>query len=288
MDKHFPYNVTDELGEVLFSEERCPGVYFISCTPKTDTGLPCEFYIIEKRANAISSEVKRMGRLLADNPDLLAYALEDVSGGQKIVEYEACKFCVMRGMPLPEGVTLQSLAMDGMETNPEYFGLYPIPYRTPWGYTLRHKVIDNGVYWIETDQCRRVLAICYTLHDELSDAVRELGVQERRDREEGLDNTMGYLFYPKESSCIPIFELMQARPHWESSGIIKPKALENAIWRYFPEYAANYNLQEASGQHDLAGLLLNDLKIPVDLTRSNEKMIAMSPDMDTEFCTLME
>lgn len=288
MDKRFPYDVTDELGEVQFCEEQCPGVYFISCTPKVNKGLCSEFYIIEKGTQAIPNEVKRMGRQLEHNPELLAYALEDVSGGQKIVAYEAGKFRIMHGLSLPEGISLNSIALDGMETNPEYFGTYPVPSRTPLGYTLRHKAIDNGVYWIETDQCRRVLAVCSILCDELSDAACALAVHERSDKEEGLTDTITYLFFTKEASCIPVYELMQARKHWWTSGIINRQALENAVWRSYPEYAASYNLQEAAGQHDMLGLLLNDLNIPADLTHSDEHMIAISPNADTEFCTLME
>ena len=284
MDRQFPYDVTDELGEVQFCEEQCPGVYFISCIPKVNKGLCREFYIIEKGTQTIPGEVKRMGLQLAHTPELLAYALEDASGGQKIVAYEASKFRVMHGHPLPEGTTLRGIALDGMETNPEYFGTYPVPARTPLGYTLRHKAIDNGVYWIETDHCRRVLAVCSILQDELSAAACALAVQERGDQGEGL----AYLFFTKETSCIPVYELMQARRNWWASGIINKQALENAIWRGYPEYAASYNLQEIAGQHDMPGLLLNDLNIPAGLTHSDEHMIAISPDADTEFCTLME
>ncbi len=288
MDKQFPYDVTDELGEVQFCEEQCPGVYFISCIQKVNKGLCREFYIIEKGTCAIPGEAKRMGRQLAYTPDLLAYALEDVSGGQKIIEYEASKFRVMHGLALPEGVTLYDIALDGMETNPEYFGTYQVPSHTPLGYTLRHKAIDNGVYWIETDQCCRVFAVCSILCDELSDAACALAAQECSNKKGSLAHMMDYLFFTKQASCIPVYELMLARKHWWTSGVINRQALENAIWCSYPEYAANHNLQETAGQHDMLGLLLNDLNIPADLTHSDEHMIAISPNADTEFCTLME
>lgn len=281
MEQQFPYDVTDELGEVQFQEKLCPGVYFISCIPKEDAGLCREFYIVEGGASAIPRTIKKLGRKLEDNPTLLAYALEDVSGGQKIIEYESSKYRVMHGADLSEGVTLRSLAMDGMETNPEYFGTYPVPPHTPLGYTLRYKVIDNGVYWVETDQCCRVLAVCGVLCEELSDAAEKLAFGKPT-------SALDYLFFTKEASCIPIFELMQARPQWWTSGIINKEALENAIWRNYPEYAANYNLQEAAGQHDMVGSLLNDLNIPAELSHSDKRMIALSPEAGTEFFTLME
>lgn len=288
MDKQFPYDVTDELGEVQSYEEVYPGIYFISCIPKGDGELCSEYYVIRKETTAISAGVRKMGRQLAGNPDLLAYALEDVAGGQKIIEYESSKLRVMRSLPLPEGVTLRSLAMDGMEVNPEYFGTYPVPSRTPWGYTLRHKAIDNGVYWIETDQCCQILALGYILHDELSDTARNLGVLESRDKEDGLENTMGYLFFSQKASCVPIFELMQARSWWEQSGIIKRAALENAVWKYYPEYAAHYNLQESSGRHDMTNLLMNSLGECVELSANDAKMISISAEAGVNFCTLME
>lgn len=288
MDKQFPYDVTDELGEVKSYEELYPGIYFLSCIPKTDAGLCSEYYVIKKETAAISAGVKKMGRQLADNPDLLAYALEDVAGGQKIIEYESSKLRVMHGLPLPEGVTMRSLAMDGMEVNPEYFGVYPVPSRTPWGYTLRHKAIDNGVYWIETDQCCQILALGYIHHDELSDAAWNLGVQESRDKDEGLENTMGYLFFSQKASCVPIFELMQARSWWEQSGIIKRAALENAVWKYYPEYAAHYNLQETSGRHNMTGLLMSSLGECAELSANDAKMISISAEAGISFCTLME
>lgn len=281
MNQEFPYNVTDELGEVQFHEKLCPGVYFISCVPKEGAGLCSEFYIVEEGTPTIPNTVKNLGRKLEDNSTLLAYALEDVSGGQKIIEYEASKYRIMHGDDLPKGVTLWSLSMDGMETNPEYFGTYPIPANTPLGYTLRHKAIDNGVYWIETDRCLRILAVCGVLCDELSDAAEHLALR-------GPDHMLDRLFFTKETSCIPIFELMQTRPQWRTSGVINIEALENAIWRYYPEYAANYNFQEAAGQHDIVGSLLNDFNIPSELSHSDKRMIALSPEAGTEFFALME
>ena len=38
-----------------------------------------------------------------------------------------------------------------------------MPLHTPRGNTVRHKRLLNGVYWIETDQCRELLAVCYPI-----------------------------------------------------------------------------------------------------------------------------
>lgn len=283
MDAYFPYDVEDELGEVQFFAEECPGVYFLSC--QQDGNFCNEFYAVEKTAPMISPRVKRMGQRLESCPDLLIYRVEDISGGQKIVEYEVSKYRVMNGLPLPDGVTLLSIAVDGMEANPEYFGTYPVPRHTPWGETLRHATIDNGVYWIETDQCRCILGVCSILRDELSDAAHKLAIHECPGGEgKGM---MDYLFFPKEASCIPIFELMQCRRHWEDSCINK-MALENAIWHHYPEYAAIYNAQEAAGQHSIIDALIGSMEGDMEPTSFDEQMIALYPKAGTDFCTLLD
>lgn len=277
MDDRFPRDVEGELGEIQFFSEECPGVYVLSC--RQDEG-PCrEFYLVEETASMIPPGVKELGRRLASCPDLLAYEIENPSGGQKIVEYEVNKFRASQGLPLPDGVTLRDIALDGMELNPEYFGTFPVPSVTPWGCTLRHKAIDNGVYWLETEGSPRVLALCGILEDALSDAARKLA-------EPGAGE--GYLFFQERASCIPLFELMQLYPQWGNSSRIDRKALENAIWRYYPEYAVQYNAQEAAGQHSLMGLTFRSLGDQVDLSASAKQMIALSPGVGTNFCALLE
>lgn len=32
-------------------------------------------------------------------------------------------------------------------------------FQTPWGYTLRYRPLDAGIYWVETDQCVEVLVV---------------------------------------------------------------------------------------------------------------------------------
>lgn len=277
MERRFPHDIEAELGEIQFFKEECPGVYILSC--RREGGLCHEFYIVEETAPMISAGAKNLGRRLRTCPNWLIYALEDISGGQKIVEYEAGRFRSAHGLPLPEGVTLHSLAMDGMELNPEYFGTFPVPTMTPWGPTLRHRTIDNGVYWLETQRENRVLALYSILHDTLSDAAGKLA--ERLDREEDC------WFFPERASCIPLFELMQIHRSWETSRIDR-RALENAIWRCYPEYAAAYNAREAVGHHSLTGLVLRSLGEEAEISALEERMITLSPDAGTDFCTLLD
>lgn len=278
MDHCFPYDVEEELGEIQFFTEECPGVYVLSC--RRDEG-PCrELYIVEETASMIPPGVKKLGRRLLSYPDLLVYEIENPSGGQKIVEYEVNKFRAAQGLPLPEGVTLRDIALDGMELNPEYFGTFPVPWMTPWGCTLRHKAIDNGVYWLETEGSPRVFALCCILEDTLSDAARGLA-----ERCGGAGE--GYLFFQERASCIPLFELLQLYPQWDPSCVDR-RALENAVWRDYPEYAIQYNAQEAAGQHSLTGLVFRSLGDQVDLSASAKQMIALSPDVGTDFCALLD
>lgn len=277
MERDFLQGIEAELGELRFCREECPGVYSLSC--RREGELCREYYLVRETAPMISAGAKKLGRRLRSCPGWLAYALEDLSGGQKIVEYEAGRFRSAHGLPLPEGVTLHSIAMDGMELNPEYFGTFPVPAVTPWGPTLRHRAIDNGVYWLETQRESRVLALHPLLRDTLSDAAGKLV--------EYLDGEGGFCFFPERASCIPVFELMQLHRHWEASSIHR-RALENAIWRCYPEYAAAYNAREAVGGHSLTGLVLRSLGEEAETSALEEQMITLSPGAGTDFCTLLD
>lgn len=86
-------------------------------------------------------------------------------------------------------------ALYGMEKHPEYFGEYPVPGITPRGYTVRHKKIINGVYWLETDHCEEMLAVCYPIWQaDITVPEQNLGEQLEHDRMQGIENTFGYLF----------------------------------------------------------------------------------------------
>jgi len=69
---------------------------------------------------------------------------------------------------LPEGRTIHEIVALGRKVHPEYFGAFPVPQLTPWGYTLGHMVLTNGLYWIETNTFQKVLAVCFPMYDELS------------------------------------------------------------------------------------------------------------------------
>ena len=208
--------------------------------------------------------------------------MQDDASGWRIIDYELGKHRVKNH--LPQEQTLHDIALDAAEYHPEYFGAYPVPFHTPRGYTTRHWTLANGIYWLETDQCEEVLAVCYPLWTaELSAAVERLGEQTEHDKVQGIHKTLGYIFFPAQISCIPIYELMQTRMEvWSGTMIDKP-ALMNAIWRDAPEYAVMMNRQEQTGMNDLSAMLLRDFDIAAGPRILPDRMIAISADTGVDY-----
>lgn len=264
-----------ELGEIHRWEEECPGVYYLAVLP--DTANAEEYYIVLEDAS-ISQEVRAMGRPLQSTP-VLTYRLDSEDGAYTAVKYEVLKYLTLHGLPLPEDSSLLDAALFGAELCPNYFGAYPVPLCTPWGRTLRHRPLDNGVYWIETEQCVEVLAVCYPVWDgELSEGLLEIG------RKLEAEGDMGYLYFLREAACVAVWELLRTRSELIDAGLIRKPELMNAIWRYQPGYALGYNAQEQAGLHDALGLLLYALGVEDrELKGSPEYMIAMDPETGTDF-----
>lgn len=267
--------LTYELGEIAHWEEECPGVYYLSVLPTIEAGG--EYYAILEDA-PMSQEIRAMGRKL-DGAPVLLYLIGAEDGAWAAVKYEILRYRAMHGLPLPEDISLRESALFGAELRPDYFGAYPVPFLTPWGYTLRHRLLDNGVYWIETEQCTEVLAVCYPVWDgDLSKGIQEVG--HRLDQE----GERGYLYFLKESACAAVWELLWTRPALVSTGLIRKPELMNAIWKYQPGYAMGYNAQEQAGLHDVLGLLLYALGAEDrELEGSPEGMISITPDVGTNF-----
>lgn len=264
-----------ELGEIYHWEEECPGVYYIAVL--LDDANAEEYYIVLENA-PISQEVRAMGRPLQSAP-VLAYLLDSEDGAHTAVEYEVLKHLTVHGLPLPEGSSLHNTALFGMERRPDYFGAYPVPYLTPWGRTLRHRPLDNGIYWIETEQCAEVLAVCYPVWDgELSKGLSSQG------QKLALEGDMGYLYFLKETACVAVWELLRTRSELLTAGLIRKPELMNAIWKCQPGYALGYNAQEQAGLHDALGLLLYALGMEDrELKGSPEYMIAVDPEAGTDY-----
>ena len=183
-----------------------------------------------------------------------------------------------------ESWSLSDAAMEGMELCPAYFGAFPVPPYTPWGWTLRHRALDNGIYWIETSQCKTVLAVCHPIWEsEFSEYVIQAGKMLASESSDG-DKTLGYLFFDENASCTAVFELLKVRSEWLYTGLIRKPELMNAIWERQPSYAAAYNAQEQAGLNDALGLLLQTLGAEdVELEGASEYMITLDPDAGTDF-----
>ena len=235
------FDIEEMLENIRQAEQICPGVYRFSVRCEGER-FGKEYYAVAKNAPAISLEAKSYGCQLLNYPDLLLYPINDINGNWMILEYEINKYRVKNQIPLPEGETLRSTAIFAMECHPEYFGMLPPPIITSRGYTVRYKIMGNGIYWIETDQCEEVLAVAFPIWDgELSEAAEKLSEQTE------FDKTQGYLFFSVQSCPVPIYELLQTRPEWSASGMVNKAALMNAIWTNHPEYALAYNKLEQAG-----------------------------------------
>lgn len=264
-----------ELGDILRWEEECPGVYYLAVMPTG--GEPREFYVTLEDA-PISQELRAMGRRVEDS-HIRLFQFEAEDGAWAAVRYEILRYKTTHNLPLPNGEWLQDAALYGMEHCPDYFGTYPVSPVTPWGYTLRYRALDNGIYWIETDQCVEVLAVCFPVWDsELPDGVQAIAQKLEH------EGKMGYLYFTKQDSCVAIFELLRTRSELTELGLIRRAELMNAIWKYHPEYAMGYNVQEQAGLNDALGSLLYALGIADrELEGSVAHAISLTPEAGTDF-----
>lgn len=202
---HLPFDTAGlgkALGEITAMEYLCPGVYFVTALiPAAPLKLGVDHYIVAKSSPAISAAGKEYGKEVPDHPELLSYRFEDEHSGRFVVEYEAYRYMLRNHMPLPEGDTLRETAMFGAESNPEYFGMFPVPSITPWGCTLRHKAVCNGAYWLEPEENGWILGVHELLADDLSGKMRSRGkrIQER------VPASIGYIFFDGEN-CGPVLD----------------------------------------------------------------------------------
>lgn len=251
LDK-LPFDLRAELGEILKAEIESPGVYYLLARKEEDCR---ELYVVTAEAPAISAKARSYGQRVPSHPALRVYDLQQPGSGRRIIDYEICRYQMKCRLPLGDADdALYVHALYGAEEHPDYFGQYPVPLHTPRGRTTRHKAIIHGVYWLETERCEEMLAVCYPIWQaDLPKTEQMLGEQLEYDRMRGIDSTYGYLFFPKQSSAIPLYALSQVHPELKASGAVDMPALLNAICAYYPEYTAMHN-QEAlkyAGRSDL-------------------------------------
>ena len=274
-------NLEDELGSIIEKEQICPGVYLLTARNE-DELLSRDYYAVTENS-VIPQDARTYGKKISD---LWLFPTTGDSEEYKIIQYEIAKYRAQNNLPLDE--PLRATAFFAAQSFPEYFGAFPVPLHTPRGCTIRHWSMDNGIYWLETDQCEEVLAVSYPVWStELSDFTASLGEQTEYDKAHDIEKTLGYIFFPAKVSCIPLRELMRVRPEWAGTVIDKP-ALMNAIWAAAPEYAALMNWQEQSGKNDLLSALLAEAGVEVEPNVSMENLITLFPTAGKKFLLLKE
>jgi len=282
-----PAELSDVFYDIRRIEEQGPGVYYVVSRDESDRLMCAEHYIVEQQSGIISEDAKRYGKAIPQHPDLLLYSYDEEKGGYRIIEYELARYAALTNDD-PELVEeLHNSAVFYMELHPEYFGAYPAPITTPKGALTRYKTIDNGIFWLETTQCVQLMAVCYPIWEsELSDYLKARGLMTDTDKEQGIDNTLGYLFFEEKEFCLVIFELVQVREEWIETGMVNRPALMNAIWQFHPDYAASHNISEQHGLNDGLGLLLKSLGHDIELTGSTDNMISIDLDAGVDFLRL--
>jgi len=270
------------LGMVVEAEPIIPGVYD-AVLEQPETGVGTEAYIVSRCADGISGSAKKYGKEAPGYPELLVYSEDETGNLRCIIGYELSRYKILHQLPMPEDETIRSIAATGAEMYPEYFGRCPAPFLTPWGCTTRNKIIANGVFWLETEQCQRGLAVACPKYDDLSSGAAALAEQFDDGSGRSKEHMPGYLFFKETDSCVPLFELL----FWGGEDLlfceIDRAALMNAIYQFHPEYAAQHNMNEQAGRNDGVGLLLRSMGVDVELQNDPEHLISLTEQAGTEF-----
>lgn len=164
----------DELSIVTEAELVMPGVYD-AVLEQSETGLAIQVYIVLKNATELSDMAKKLGKPVPGCSGLLVYSEDEAGNTRYIISYELLRYRIIHRLPLTEDDNIRDTAAIGAEMYPGYFGNYPVPFLTPRGCTTRNKIITNGLYWLETEQGQRGLAVAYPKYDDLPDGARGPG-----------------------------------------------------------------------------------------------------------------
>jgi len=220
------------LGKILTLERIIPGLYTASMKIPGEH-IHVDAYFMRQNCPHISNAAKRYGKPVPNYPGLLMFIDERTSIPSHVVDYEVMRWKIQRGLPVDNNRHLRAIAACGAELYPDYFGAYPVPYITPWGYTTRHKMVVNGIFYLETDQCRRGLAIIFPIYDPLPDVTKEMA--------EHMDEPQpAYLFFQEKDACVPLFNLYNYISI-EMGRKLPEAELKNAICKHHPDYAQQFN-----------------------------------------------
>ena len=272
-----PDELEEALGEVRETEQQCPGVWYVS-TQGDGREKGTEFYVVSRDTDIISAEAKAYGVEIPECPQYLLYPMDQEHQVRRIIEYEMQTYWIRNHSPLADKNALLEVALYGAEDFPEYFEPYPAPPETPFGHTTRCKTLINGVFWLETDECQRALAISWPFWlDSFSRYVMRLAKREKDGTDE---DAIGYLFFPEQTIPLALFELRRTYSAMRSCDKINVDALMNVICRDFPDYTVMFNsMEQTGGDHLLGKMLAGDETKSVSV----ERMIRITPEAGTDF-----
>ncbi len=267
----------DEWGKLEMAAEECPGVYYVCLSH--EAAPVQELYVVTQDATPaiISQEVVDHG---VQTGGVWVFDYQGCDSVYNLVEYEITRYRVKQGLPPEKGHdNLYSISVYAGEFFPWYFGGTIPPRNTPFGLTVRVKKVSEGLFFLETDQCRWVMAVSFPIwNTELSDYAVGLGafcddelaarVKESR-----------YLVFPRERCAPAIYELLEGPDHQGLMRFIQStQVLEAHLWEHFPEYTLSHNANEISGngKADILENLLKHLGVelppPEDEADTAEKM----------------
>ena len=270
----------EEIGTIKSTAEYAPGVYYLEAD-RGDRFLH-EYYAMLDGA-PFAAQVQNYGQEI---DGLRLYAEDEPGSGWDIVEYEISKYNIAAGKAAFPEETFHDMSIHAMESYPEYFGTLPVPYHTPYGYTLRCRTLANGIYWLETSRAKELLSLSFPIWNaELSTAALALAKVMELDRITGIKKAMGSIFFPKESSCVPIYELMMTRQEWDGTVIHRP-ALMNALWEYAPKYAMHLNGGSGQAMDDSILQSLENAHLEIIPPPDGKHIIGMFPGEGTDFLLL--
>lgn len=246
--ERLPFCLDDTVGEIVRASQECPGVYYIAARKQDGKFLADEYYVVEKSSPAISKEAMVYGRMPEEDSRVLLYSFAEERRGYKIIEYEIYRYQVRHGIYADGQTSLRDIAFYNMEYHPEYFGTYPAPLATPRGRTARYKPLMNGVFWIETGTGEEVLAVCYPIWNcDFSETVLKQSEQTEEDVREGIDSTLGYLFFSKWASSLALFELWGQYEELRAGGLINYPAIDELYLDLFPGVRRYIQYTESDG-----------------------------------------
>ena len=169
--------VTRTLGPVIYLEDEIPGVYYVSLR-YIRTGMMREYYIIETDAAMISEAAKTYGKPLRHHPELLSVLIGPKGNGYLVIRFEIALQKVWQNLPPSSDESIADVAMYGMIDNPEFFGEYPAPLRSPDGKIVRYERLKPGVFDVLSERGKRMIAVAEPVwRAELSDQIVSNGVQ---------------------------------------------------------------------------------------------------------------